>query len=457
MWRRALLGWMLVSACACAPLGDTSDTADVLVDAQIETELDARADRADITTRAVAGVTVPQVLLQSPSRRTYKTASAFRSAFGALPTNVNFAKDWVVFYAAGTWPTGGYSARVTRVRTTDSGATLKVTTSLESPAPECAASAPATRPYALVAFRAPTPRPSATRYYRADTTRACGSTCETVGPTDLTTLRLDVRATVRGVYFAPRDRAWRPCVNEHLDAYVRIARDFFRDELRAEHIVNADGQGKTFRYETRADGRWRVVYMRGERDAAWYQSQSDPAGAAMAEILRRIPETFHRENVTVYVYDLAVVEARRVRFSGNGGSGAPWEGPGAGYVLQGAHFLGMGFNTLASRAQDQPARFLDGVSSGIEDWTVTGEWRVLTRGEYASNMVGAAVHELGHAFYLEHVFTDYDGDGIETNLMGNGFRRFGGRFTPQGPQPHTRLGRESAAALGGALLFNPPH
>jgi hypothetical protein len=170
---------------------------------------------------------------------------------------------------------------------------------------------------------------------------------------------------------------------------------------------------------------------------------------------RRLPAEHARENVVIYIYDLATVEGGQVRNSGNGGSGAPWDGAGAGYVLQGAHFLGVGFDTVATRPEDQRAMFEQTEPSGLLDFAPDGgAVGPRTRGEYASVIVGAAIHELGHAFYLDHIFTDYDGDGVETNLMGNGFRRFGGRFTPRGPQPPTGLGPDHARELDRAPLFN---
>ena len=68
------------------------------------------------------------------------------------------------------------------------------------------------------------------------------------------------------------------------------------------------------------------------------------------------------------------------------------------------------------------------------------------RGRY-SCQDSNSIHELGHAFGLDHVFDDADGDGVENNLMGNGFRRFGGRFTARLPQPPTMLGPTGAAVL----------
>jgi len=109
--------------------------------------------------------------------------------------------------------------------------------------------------------------------------------------------------------------------------------------------------------------------------------------------------------------------------------------------------LGVDFETVRSDAANQACAFADTTPSGLEDYDGLGTWRPLDRGEWASTFVGASIHELGHAFGLEHVFDDADGDGVENNLMGNGFRRFGGRFSARLPQPPTLLGPTSAAPL----------
>jgi hypothetical protein len=279
--------------------------------------------------------------------------------------------------------------------------------------------------------------------------------CVPPEPTNLGTLDLGVTHRVRGVFFVPSDRSFRDCLHERLGTWIEMAKRFFAEEMRAAGYFDALGSGKTFRYETDADGRWDVVYMIGEHEAAWYQSSSGyPGGAALDEMYRRLPAQFHRDNVVVYMYDLAVVDGDHLLYTGQGGAAAPWEGEGAGYVLQGSHFLGVGFDTVAVCTGAQALLFEQTQSSGLKDYDGDGALHILTRGQYASTDIGAAIHELGHAFYLDHDFTDYDGDGIETNLMGNGFRRLSGRYTPAGYLPPTALGSLSAAALDGALMFN---
>ncbi len=279
--------------------------------------------------------------------------------------------------------------------------------------------------------------------------------CLPVQPTDLGTLDLDLTKRVRGVFFVPRDRAFRDCLHERLDTYIRMAQRFFRKEMATEGYLDASGFGKTFDYERGPDGRWKVVYMVGEHEASYYQDpQAYPGGVAFDEIWGRLPAAFHNNNVTVYIYDLAVVEGDHLLYTGQGGMGVPWEGEGAGYVLQGAHFLGVGFDTVAPCIQDQCAMFEQTESSGLRDYDGDGQLRLLTRGQYGSTGIGAALHELGHAFYLGHDFNDYDGDGIETNLMGNGFRRFSGRYSANGYLPATALGPTQADEIDKALMFN---
>ncbi|MBN1478551.1 hypothetical protein JXA47_17490 [Candidatus Sumerlaeota bacterium] len=280
-------------------------------------------------------------------------------------------------------------------------------------------------------------------------------------PTDLATLDLTVRHRVRTVYFAPSDRPFPPGIRERLDTWIRLTRQFYRDEMDYWGYRNEDGRGKTFVIDQAPDGMWDVVFMVGEHDAAHYQSFENPGdpwavgGECLGEILSRLPAVFHNDNVTLYFFDTFEVEGESIRYTCNGGSGAPWEGEGAGYVLQGTHFLGAGFQTVALRPADQAEIFMQTESSGIREIRWDSQTLLLTRGEFASTYFGVPVHEIGHAFYLDHVFTDTDGDGVENNVMGNGFRRFGGRFGMPGPDEHpTILSPENAAELDTAIMFN---
>lgn len=111
---------------------------------------------------------------QAETRKIIKTNSAYRSYFGHdAPSEVNFARDWVIFYSAGSKPTGGYSASITKIIRSVSGLTLKVTTSLNKPGPGCMVTQAITKPYVLAKFRASQPSPQYVQFYKDDTVRNC--------------------------------------------------------------------------------------------------------------------------------------------------------------------------------------------------------------------------------------------------------------------------------------------
>jgi len=196
--------------------------------------------------------------------------------------------------------------------------------------------------------------------------------------------------------------------------------------------------------------------MVGVNDASWYHEGWEtlyPGTKAFDEMCRRLPVSFGQENVVIFMYDLAVLEDGLVYYAGQGGGGTPWSGEGSGYTLQGSHFLGLGFDTVAVRIDDQAAMFEQPESSTMR----TGRGlhaRRADAGKYASTDVGAAIHELGHAFYLGHDFVNYGDGRIENNLLGHGFRRLSGRYTPRGYIPPTRLGPLHQSELDAAVLFN---
>jgi len=263
--------------------------------------------------------------------------------------------------------------------------------------------------------------------------------------TDLEALAPTAAGKVRGVWLAPSDRPFAPGLHARLDAWITLGSDFVADEL-----ARWTGSAKTFVPQRGADGLWDVVFMQGQHDAAYYHAHAsapDAPGEALAEIFARLPAAFHRDAIIVYFYDTAIVSGAGLAHTGQGGSAAPWQGDDAGYALIGSHVFGFGFDGVRVDPATQRCAFDDTAPSGLEDWDGEGVWRALDRGEWASTFLGASLHELGHAFGLDHVFDDADDDGVENNLMGNGFRRFGGRFSDRLPQPPTLLGPTSAAAL----------
>jgi len=446
-----VLALVCVTSCVADP-GDPLDDPDAELDelALGDAGDDLEAGKADGPDLALTplDLPVPTFAGNAEVRLLIRGEAVYRALFGASAPRVDFSRKWVAFYSAGVKPTGGFDASIDRVWTSNTGKTLRVATRLRTPGPGCTVTKAFTTPHAAVAFMRPAKVPDyLVAYHTTVAAPACTAECRTVAPTDLASLHLDVTREVRAVFFTPSDRPFRACLHERLDAFAHLAQDFYRAALADEGIA------KSFVLDTAADGTWDVVYVSGEHDSAWYQAQPDPPGAAMAEMLARLPAAYHQRNVTMYLYDLHTVSGRTIRYSGNGGSGAPWEGEGTGYVLQGAHFLGLGFETIALDPAQQGALFTQAGDAGVDDWNGDQVFGPLTRGQYASTYVGAALHELGHAFYLDHVFTDDDGDGIETNLMGNGFRRLGGRYAAGSYQPFTALGAETAAALDAAWMI----
>lgn len=111
---------------------------------------------------------------QTETRKILTTGSAYRRNFGHdAPSEVDFARDWVIFYSAGSKPSGGYSASITQITRSASGLTLKVTTSLNKPGSGCMVTQAITKPYVLVKFRVPLPRSQYVQFYKDDTVRNC--------------------------------------------------------------------------------------------------------------------------------------------------------------------------------------------------------------------------------------------------------------------------------------------
>jgi hypothetical protein len=106
----------------------------------------------------------------------FKTRDAYAGFFGhAPPAGVDFAKDWVIFYAAGKKNTGGYAASVTVLGTRGIGneKLLQAVTRLESPGAGCGVTTALTTPHVLIKFAAQTSVFNVD-FARADTTRDCG-------------------------------------------------------------------------------------------------------------------------------------------------------------------------------------------------------------------------------------------------------------------------------------------
>ena len=135
---------------------------------------DDKADRPDLPLTVVADFTFSPGLGRTETRRLFTSATSFTRYFGqAPPAGLDFAQRWAVFYSAGLVQTRGYAAEVTRVRPTDTGATLKITTRLSTPGAGCVPAGDESVAAVLVTFPKPTRAPSTTRYETSKVARAC--------------------------------------------------------------------------------------------------------------------------------------------------------------------------------------------------------------------------------------------------------------------------------------------
>jgi PrcB C-terminal/Antistasin family len=115
----------------------------------------------DTTPTTPAGVAIPfQEFTDDVGARTatetrilIRTPQGYTAVFGhAPPADVDLSRQWVIFYAAGTKPTGGYDANLLSL--TRTGGNLLAVTELVSPAGDCAVIQLVTSPYVLVKFDA---------------------------------------------------------------------------------------------------------------------------------------------------------------------------------------------------------------------------------------------------------------------------------------------------------------
>jgi PrcB C-terminal len=134
---------------------------------------------------ATVGLTTQAVTDDTANRATSEThalitsASGYADYFGhAPPSGLDFRREWVIFYAAGTKPTGGYKAEVQSIGV--KGDTLYAVTVLQSPG-LCPVTQGLTSPSVLVKF--PAQRTRGVIFQHHEAVALCGppATCETLG------------------------------------------------------------------------------------------------------------------------------------------------------------------------------------------------------------------------------------------------------------------------------------
>jgi hypothetical protein len=172
---------LLLSLSACV-LSDEDE-----LHAELSDDVIAEDGKADHLTISFRELDDPQGVGdrgEVETRVVLTSRAAYAGYFGhAAPAGLDFAREWVFFYSAGTRSTGGYEATVASISRSQSGKTLYLGTHLRSPGAGCAVTFALSKPHALVAFRRPATRPTSARATHTDETRACDR-CEGLSGSD---------------------------------------------------------------------------------------------------------------------------------------------------------------------------------------------------------------------------------------------------------------------------------
>jgi hypothetical protein len=165
---------------ACTDAGGDEDVADLADGSD-----DEKSDRPDL---AVTELEVGPPLDRDESKVVViKSKAAWKNAFGSTaPSSINFGSEWVAYYTAGTKTSGGYSAHITKIRVSDTGKTLKISTRLDSPGSDCLVTLALTSPYTVVKFPKPSSNPTTNRYFKETNVYSCGSACSGTTVTEST-------------------------------------------------------------------------------------------------------------------------------------------------------------------------------------------------------------------------------------------------------------------------------
>ncbi|MDI1443331.1 protease complex subunit PrcB family protein [Polyangium sp. 6x1] len=151
--RKNVLGWALVAIVSCTALGDA-----------VAREGGGRPTRAPNPGEIAVPFSELEVRASGRPRgelRTLLTSPRLYQAFvgSPPPEDLDFQREWVILYAPGTMPTGGYVADISYIGRSTDGRTLTIETRLFEPGAHCFVTQALTNPYVLVRF----PRPESTR------------------------------------------------------------------------------------------------------------------------------------------------------------------------------------------------------------------------------------------------------------------------------------------------------
>ncbi len=197
------------------------------------------------------------------------------------------------------------------------------------------------------------------------------------------------RDSVRLIYFRPRDRPRRQGIGTQLDSLIKDVQSFYAKQMQHHH-------GKTFTFETNADGTAVVHYVDGQNTDAYYQDHT--YNRVRSEVQKQF-------DISKNVYLVAIDLSNELVHDGNQGG-----------------VCGIGGGNWISRDNKTWRRD-------------TGGFAVIPASGSCFNLYVAA-HELGHTFGLEHDFRD------DNYLMAYGSQ--------------TRLSEDAAEWLSIHPYFNAP-
>jgi hypothetical protein len=259
---------------------------------------------------------------------------------------------------------------------------------------------------------------------------------------------------VKVVYFIPQNRQPQPNGVQHLKEYIEMCQRFFRMEMaRNGHIDPLTEQGKTFEFETDADGAPVVHIVNGQHTDAYYRGNDglDQWGRVLNEVLPVHPVN---RSVLLVATECHVMQpdgtiqggvALGAQYGRTGGWGGIGMIGGNGiWLLPEARFYDTRSYHGLIIPEIGPYPLVRDVSFAWFEGT--------TIGHVASVAGGAAAHELGHGLGLPHVFVnDNNFNGF---LMGNGLRGFRAAFG-NFPGERCQLYPAHADWLAPTQYFNP--
>jgi hypothetical protein len=104
-------------------------------------------------------VDIGQSRLERGGRMILTSARSWSDHMGTTaPVEVDFSREWIAFYGAGLWPTGGSSADVVGLELIGDGGVL-VSTRSQSAGRGCFVTQAPSTPHSVVKFAIPSPRP----------------------------------------------------------------------------------------------------------------------------------------------------------------------------------------------------------------------------------------------------------------------------------------------------------